>query len=243
MRLLNSIIKLIFPPKCPLCEKIVEEDETLCKDCWEKIKFIKEPFCDKCSSPLDYKASSKVICAHCLQTKPLYIKLRSAVVYNSFVSKIIFKFKFYDKIHLKRFMAKVMVNAAQDIIKDIDILIPIPLHKKRLIFRKYNQSLLLAEEIAKITNKQVIYNFLYKNKHTIPQVKLKQKDRIKNIKGKFSINKNYLKEIDKYTNLNFALIDNVVTTGSTIKECIKVLNKVGIKNVYVISFAKTFYKH
>lgn len=243
MRLLNFIIKLIFPPKCPLCEKIVEEDETLCKDCWEKIKFIKEPFCDKCSSPLEYKASKKVICAHCIQTKPLYVKLRSAVVYNSFVSKIIFKFKFYDKIHLKKFMAKLMVNAAQDIIKDIDILIPIPLHKKRLIFRKYNQSLLLVEEIAKLTNKQVIYNFIYKNKHTVPQVKLKQKDRIENIKGKFSINENYLKEIDKYKNLNFAIIDDVVTTGSTIKECIKVLNKAGIKNVYVISFAKTFYKH
>lgn len=243
MKLLNFIIKLIFPPKCPLCEKIVEEDETLCKDCWEKIKFIKEPFCDKCSSPLEYKASKKVICAHCIQTKPLYVKLRSAVVYNSFVSKIIFKFKFYDKIHLKKIMAKLMVEASKDIMDDIDILIPIPLHKKRLIFRKYNQSLLLAEEIAKLTNKQVIYNFIYKNKHTVPQVKLKQKDRIENIKGKFSINKEYLDKIKEYKNLNFAIIDDVVTTGSTIKECIKVLNKAGIKNVYVISFAKTFYKH
>ena len=140
-------------------------------------------------------------------------------------------------------MAKLMVEASKDIIDNIDILIPIPLHKKRLIFRKYNQSLLLAEEIAKLTNKKVIYNFLYKNKHTVPQVKLKQKDRIENIKGKFSINKEYLDKIKEYKNLNFALVDDVVTTGSTIKECIKTLNKSGIKNIYVISFAKTFYKH
>lgn len=241
MKFLETIIKLIFPPKCILCEKIVEQDNTLCEKCWEKIKFIKEPFCDKCSSPLEYKVSDKVICTNCIKNKPLYIKLRSAVVYNSFSSKIIFRFKFYDKIYLKKFMAKTMVQSASDIIDKIDVIISVPLHKKRLIFRKYNQSLLLANEIGKITNKKVIYNFLLKNKHTIPQAKLNQKDRIKNLKGKFLINPIYLQEIEKYKNLNFVLIDDVITTGSTITECIKTLNNAGIKNVYVITFAKTSY--
>ena len=241
MKFLETIIKLIFPPKCVLCEKIVEQDNTLCEKCWEKIKFIKEPFCDKCSSPLEYKVSDKVICANCIKNKPPYIKLRSAVVYNSFSSKIIFRFKFYDKIYLKKFMAKTMIQSASDIIDKIDVIISVPLHKKRLIFRKYNQSLLLANEIGKITNKKVIYNFLLKNKNTIPQAKLNQKDRIKNLKGKFLINPIYLQEIEKYKDLNFVLIDDVITTGSTITECIKTLNNAGIKNVYVITFAKTSY--
>ena len=238
----DKIIKLIFPPKCVLCGKIVETDDTLCCDCWKKVEFIHKPFCDKCSTPFEFKISEDDICLACIKNKPLYIKARSAFVYDNEISKLIFKFKFYDKMYLKRFMAKCMVNASADIIDKIDIFIPIPLHKKRLIFRKYNQSLLLANEIAKLTNKNVIYNFLCKTKHTAPQATLKQSDRKSNLKNKFAFNEEYLDRISEFKNLNFAIIDDVMTTGSTINECIKVLNDVGIKNVYAMTFAKTVLK-
>lgn len=236
---LTKLLKLIFPPKCVLCGKIIEDDDTLCHDCWSKVKFIERPYCSKCSTPLEFCVSGDDICIPCLVNKPLFIKSRSAVIYDEEVSKIIFNFKFHDKTYLKRFIGKCMFRASADIIDNIDILIPIPLHKKRLIFRKYNQSLLLANEIAKLSNKKVIHDFLCKTKHTVPQASLKQADRKKNLKNKFIINKKYLKNIDVYKNLNFAIIDDVMTTGSTINECIKVLNKSGIKNVYSITFAKT----
>jgi len=239
LRLLKKFTNLIFPPKCLLCEKIIEDEDTLCCDCWKKITFIKRPFCDKCSAPFDFNIDDDSVCVPCIKNKPLYIKARSAVVYNNYVAKIIFKFKFYDKIHIKRFMAKCMVSAADDIFKDIDILIPTPLHKKRLIYRKYNQSLLLANEIARLTNKRVLYNFLYKTTHTTPQAHLKQLDRKSNLRNKFAINQEYLDVIGNYRNLNFAIIDDVITTGSTVNECIRAMNDVGINNVYAISFAKT----
>ena len=236
---INKLIKLIFPPKCVLCKKIIETDDMLCPDCWSKISFIKKPYCNKCSTPFDFQVNDNDICLSCIKNKPLYIKARSAVVYDDNVSKIIFDFKFHDKLHLKRFMAKCMYNASIDILDNIDILIPVPLHKKRLIFRKYNQSLLLAKEIGKLSNKNVICDFLYKTKHTTPQVKLKSIDRKNNLKNKFAVKDKYLKEIEKYKNLNFAIVDDVLTTSSTVNECIKALNKIGIKNVYVITFAKT----
>lgn len=214
----------------------------MCSKCWEKVEFIHKPFCNKCSTPLQVKISEDDLCASCLKEIPLYVKSRSAVVYNDESAKIIFKFKFYDGIYAKRFMAKNMFKASQDIINDIDILIPVPLHKKRLIFRKYNQALILANEIGKLSNKKVIYNFLIKRKHTTPQAKLKQTERVKNLKDKFCINPKYLKDISDYKNLNFAIIDDVMTTGSTINECIKILNKAGIKSVYAITFAKTVKK-
>lgn len=238
-RFLKKIIGLIFPPKCVLCEKIVEDEDTLCLDCWKKIRFIKKPFCDKCSTPFDFNIDDHAVCFACLKNQPLYKKARSAVVYNSHTAKIIFKFKFYDKTHLKRFMAKCMAKAASDILPDIDVLIPIPLHKRRLIYRKYNQSLLLANEIAKLSGKTVIRDFLYKTKHTAPQASLKQADRKSNLRDKFAINPKYLAQIEAYKNLNFAIVDDVITTGSTVNECVKVLNGAGIKNVYAISFAKT----
>lgn len=235
----TKLINLIFPPKCILCGKVVEEYDTLCHDCWKDIEFIQKPFCSKCSSPLQMEISEDDLCANCLKNPPLYIKSRSAMVYSDETAKIIFKFKFYDKPHIKKFMAKTMVKASQDIIKNVDILIPIPLHKKRLIFRRYNQALILANEIGKLTNKNVVYNFLVKKKHTIPQAKLKGVERAKNLKDKFCINSKYLKNIKNYEALNFAIIDDVMTTGSTVNECVKVLHEVGIKNVYVITFAKT----
>ncbi|MDD2840095.1 MAG: ComF family protein [Rickettsiales bacterium] len=235
----TKFINLIFPPKCLLCGKIVEEYNTLCHDCWHNIQFIQKPFCNKCSTPLQLRISDNDLCGNCLKNPPLYTKSRSAIAYNEETAKIIFKFKFYDKPHIKKFMAKTMIKASQDILNNIDILIPIPLHKKRLIFRKYNQALLLANEIGKLSNKKVIYNFLLKKKHTTPQAKLKEVERAKNLKDKFCINSKYLKNIRNYKNLNFAIIDDVMTTGSTINECVKILNKVGIKNVYAITFAKT----
>ena len=241
-KIFNKILKVIFPPKCVLCDKIIEDEDSLCSDCWKKIKFIKEPFCNKCSTPFEFEVSDDDICLSCMKNKPLYIKSRSAVVYDSEVSKIIFKFKFYDKLHLKRFMGKCMCRASSDIIDNIDILIPIPLHKKRLIYRKYNQSLLLANEIAKNSGKIVIHDFLYKIKYTVPQASLKQSERQTNLKNKFAINPKYLNDIEKYKNLGFAIVDDVITTGSTVNECIKILNKAGINKVYSISFAKTVIK-
>ena len=239
MNIFKKILNLIFPPKCCSCEKIVEDEDTLCTECWEKINFIHKPFCSKCSSPMEFNISDSDICINCMNNEPLYIKLRSAVVYNKFSSRIIFKFKFFDKIYLKRFMAKCMAKASEDIIDDIDIFIPIPLHKKRLIMRKYNQSQILADELSKITKKDTIYDFLYKNSHTTPQAKLKKSERLKNLKNKFSINQKYIKNIEEYKNKRFAIVDDVVTTGSTINECVNVLNQAGIKNVYAITFAKT----
>lgn len=235
----TKIMDFLFPPKCVLCGKIIEDKNSLCTDCWKKIYFIKKPYCDKCSSPFEFQISSNDLCLSCIKSKPLFIKSRSAVIYNEYAAKIIFRFKFYDKIELRTFLAKSMINAAFDIIDNIDIFIPIPLHKKRLIMRKYNQSLILAETIAKITGKKLINDFLCKKKHTTPQAKLKQKDRIKNLKNIFAVKDKYSNNINEYKNLNFAIVDDVMTTGSTINECIKELNGAGIKNVYAITFAKT----
>ena len=239
IKFLKNSINLLFPPKCVYCGKIVEDYDTLCEDCWKKIKFIEKPFCDKCSTPLQEKVSEHDLCAKCLKEHNYFIKARSAVIYNKESAKIILWYKIYDKIHLKKFISKLMFNAAKDIINDIDVFIPVPLHKKRLIFRRYNQALFLAEEIAKLSNKTIIKDFLQRNKYTPPQSKLKRNERIVNLKNKFKINEKYLKAIDNYKNLNFAIVDDVMTTGSTINECIKAMNKCGIKNVYAITFAKT----
>ena len=238
----KKILKIIFPPKCLICGKIIENDNSFCCECWKKIAPIEKPYCSKCSTPLDFKVSDSDLCGSCLKNNYSFIKSRSAFAYNNIISKVVFKYKFYDDISLAKFMSHKMVHASRDIIDNIDMLVVVPMHKKRLIFRKYNQALLLANEISKITLKPVINDFLIKTKHTTPQAKLKQKNRKTNVVNTFSINKKYLNDIDSYINIRFAIVDDVMTTGSTLNECTKALNKVGINNVYVITFAKTVMK-
>jgi ComF family protein len=189
---------------------------------------------------MDFKISDDDICLKCAKEQPLYIKARSAFVYNNFISKLIMRFKFYDETYLKTFMAKNMLDASIDIIDKIDILIPVPLHKSRLRQRKYNQSLLLCKEIAGMSGKVIIGDFLLKTKQTTAQAELKQNARKENLKNNFMVNEKYLME--EYKNKTFAIVDDVMTTGTTINECIKVLNKKGIKNVYAMTFAKTKFK-
>jgi ComF family protein len=237
---MEKFLKIIFPPKCVLCGKKVNEANTLCNKCWNEVKPIQKPFCSKCSSPLEIDVDENHICLACMKNKPNYIKLRSAFAYNDAVAKIVSKFKFSDAVYLRSFMAKNILRAGVDIIDDINIFIPVPLHLKRLRERKYNQSLLLCNELAKMTNKKVIADFLLKTKHTLPQVGLSETERETNLKNKFFVNQSYV--LADYKNFNFAIVDDVVTTGSTINECIKTLNDFGIKNVYALSFAKTTFK-
>ena len=238
---IKNVITLIYPNKCVLCNTIIKTNNSLCSNCWKKIHFIHKPFCYKCSRPFKNFINEKDICIKCLKNKPSYIQARSAIVYDTNVSKILFKFKFYGKTFLKKFIAKTMLNVSQDILNNIDIFIPVPLHKKRLIYRKYNQSLLICNELAKYTNKIVLYDFLQKIKHTQPQTTLKYKKKKKNLKNKFVLNTKYLSNIDFYKQYNFAIIDDVITTESTINECIKVMNKYGIYNIYVITFLKSIF--
>ncbi|MDR2527019.1 MAG: ComF family protein [Rickettsiales bacterium] len=236
MNFLKIFLRFLYPPKCVICGKIIQEYDALCENCWSNVKQIVRPFCNKCSSPIEFDISEDSICGACMKEEPKYIKARSAFIYNKAISNVITRFKFFDETYLKRFMALNMVRASQDILDNIDILIPVPLHKKRLRQRKYNQSLLLCEEISKLTKKSFISDFLYKKKHTKQQSSLRKRERLLNLRGKFAVSEKYL---GQYADKNIAIVDDVMTTGTTINECIKAMNKNKIKNIYVITFAKT----
>jgi ComF family protein len=241
-KILQKFLNFIYPPLCVFCKKLIEDENAfLCVECWSKLKFIQEPCCNICSTPLKYKISENDICASCIKQIPLYNKAKAVFVYNDAIAKLIYKFKYYDNTHLSDFFAKIMVKRAGDILNKIDIIIPTPLHKKRLEIRKYNQSGLLATKISKLSKKQCVVDLLQRKKHVAPQVKLKGERRITNLKSVFQINPKY---VDKkknlcYTNKSYLLIDDVMTTGTTINECVKILLRKGAKSVYALTIAKT----
>ncbi len=237
LNFIKQIINAIIPPRCLVCSKAVNFDNHLCVECFEKITFITTPYCKHCGTPFARTVSDgEKFCIHCLDEKNKdNIRIsRSAVVYDEFSKKIILDFKFLDHIENKKLMANWLNMASSDIFNlGVDLIIPVPLHFLRILSRKYNQSAILADELAKIRKIDVAFDCLKKTKRTLPQVMCSGAERKKNIKGAFKVY-----NIQKIKGKRILLIDDVYTTGSTLKECAKVLIKAGAKSVDTLTVAK-----
>lgn len=251
----TKILDFIYPHQCPCCKKILTSGGKFCQNCWQEIQIINKPYCEICHNPLEYTVniskkteknlSKKIICAKCLGKKPIFTKSRSVFAYNHYAARLIFGLKYYDKMHTAKFCAEYMANLVDDF-DSPDFFVPVPLHKKRLLKRKYNQAALLCNELTKITSIPSHIDILQRTKHTRPQVELKGKARTQNIKKAIVLNPNYLDNsknsnqlIPDLYNKNAIIVDDVMTTGATIKECAKPLLQAGVKNIYALTVART----
>lgn len=232
----RKIIDAILPPRCLVCGKVINSDNSLCNDCFNNITFISSPYCKKCGAPLVDGVLDDLLCIKCLniKNKNVFRLSRSAIVYDEFSKKIILDFKFLDHLENKDLLVNWLIMAGKDIFEEgVDLIIPVPLHFTRILKRKYNQSAILAKDVALRKNIDIAFNALYKVKMTSPQVKCVGKERKKNLKGAFCVkNKKLIK------GKRILIIDDVYTTGSTLKECAKVLLKSGAKSVDTLTVAK-----
>ena len=235
-KIFNIFLEILYPYRCPSCKKIVHTNYVFCLDCWKKLRFIKKPICNICGDIFQFSINNIALCGKCLKEKPIYDKALSCFVYNKTISKAIFEFKFYQKTFLSKFFAKFIIINIKEIIDDIDYIVPIPMNIKRLRWRGFNQSLLLVKSVAKLINKPFISNLIIKTKHTKAQAKLKNKERKVNLNSVFKINKRYLELVK---NKNILIVDDVITTGTTVNKCSKVLKEAGVNKVYITSIAKT----
>jgi len=233
--LITKLVDIVLPPRCIGSGEIVDIQGAISPKFWEELQFIDKPFCDKCSIPFSFDSGEGAICARCMDDMPYYDRSRSAVVYNDASRKVILNFKFNDKTHYALTFVPWMLRAGADILEDADYIIPVPLHQKKLRFRKFNQSAILAEEIAIRSNKKYLFDGLLRIRETTPQKGLNKKDRLKNISGAFAINQKYTEAIQ---GKNIIIVDDIFTTGATLNECAKVLKDAGANEVNVLAIAR-----
>lgn len=231
---LQKIIDVILPPRCLLCGKVLTDSNGLCGECFNKIKFISTPYCLKCGNPLPSGKSLKN-CALCISNNKNPFRMqRSRVYYDDASRPLIVNFKFHDKTENAEFFARWLLTAGHDIWEQgADILVPVPIHVSRLRERKFNQSALLCRELSKLTHMPVEYKVLQKHKKTKPQVECSGIARTRNVKNAFCIN-----DSGKIKDKRIVLVDDVMTTGSTLTECAKVLLKAGAKSVDALTIAR-----
>ncbi len=214
--MLKTLIDIIYPIRCPICGDIVNpRGELVCPPCKLKLIPIEEPRCKKCSKPIE--SEEKEFCHDCERKHYHYVKGYALWVYDSYMKKSIGDFKFHGRREYSEFYVYEIIKRYGKEIKNIspDVLAPIPIHKTKQLNRGYNQADILAKGIGKKLNIPVLSHLLQRDKKTLPQKQLNDKERLKNLEKAFSYSK---EESMQYRNIirKIMLIDDIYTTGSTI---------------------------
>ena len=145
---LRAVIDVIAPPNCLVCRERVLEPAALCPQCWKKITFIEAPCCDRLGIPFAYDQGDGALSAAAIADPPVWDRARSATAFNATSRELVHALKYQDRHEAALLMSRLMLRAAKPLLDGADAIVPVPLHRRRLWFRRYNQSALLAQRLA-----------------------------------------------------------------------------------------------
>jgi len=236
MTIFSHFLNLLFPPQCLNCDVLVPTHGTLCLPCWQKVAFITEPMCTRCGLPFDYKMGEDALCGECMREQPDYSRARSAFKYDEHSKSLILKLKYHDQLQLAPIYGAWLAKAGKELVAASDVIVPVPLHYWRFVGRRYNQSALLAQALAKASGLMLLPDGLVRTRRTPPQAGLTRTQRLNNVKGAFATNPRHTARLKGKTVL---LVDDVMTTGATLNQCAKALLKAGTQSVNVLTLSRT----
>jgi ComF family protein len=232
---LRGIASLLYPPSCTICSASVDLGEYLCDECDAKVCRIVRPFCDKCSEPFDGAITTTFACANCAHRTLYFEAAVSAFRSRGIVRHVILNFKYGRQIHLRHLVARWLVAAFDDERlreRQFDAIVPVPLHPARQRERGFNQAALLAEWLSSHLSVP-LRPALQRIHYTTTQTAFDRSERMQNLRGAFRLRKKA--DVRKSRVL---LIDDVLTTGSTLSECARILKEGGAQSVYAATAAR-----
>jgi ComF family protein len=225
----------LFPDTCLSCRMHVSTRGTLCPECWNRLHFISEPVCDVTGVPFQHDFGNRMVSAEALANPPLYRKARAALLHAGIARQLVQRLKYSDQTELAPWMAKWMMRAGAELIADCRVVIPVPLHARRYLIRRYNQSAELGRAIAAASGLEFEPGALARTRPTRQQVGLSATERASNVRGAFRVPTQM--EIS-VSGRNILLIDDVFTTGATITAATKALLHAGAHHVDVLTFSR-----
>ena len=232
---IRGLVSLVYPPSCTICSAPVEFSEYLCADCEAKLFRIVPPFCAKCSEPFDGAITTTFACANCAHRVLYFDAAVSAYRSRGIARHVILNFKYGRQIHLRHLVGRWLISALDDSrLRDrrFDVIVPVPLHPARERERGFNQAALLADRIGPHLGLPV-RRVLQRVRFTTTQTAFDRAERIQNLRHAFRLRKKT--DVRK---LDVLLIDDVLTTGSTLSECARVLKENGALSVYAATAAR-----
>jgi ComF family protein len=230
-----ALLDQLYPPVCLSCDKPVATADALCADCFKALRPITAPLCPVLGLPFEASLGPDARSAEAIADPPPFDRARSAVVYNDIARALVGKLKYGDRPEIARFCARLIVQAGHELWGPDAILVPVPLHRRRQFSRRYNQSTELARALSRLTGIPVDPLLALRKKHTRQQVGLSGDARQRNVAGAFAPHPDVLLRLK---GRRIILVDDVITTGSTVKAVTRALKSGGADRIDVVSFAR-----
>lgn len=226
----DRLLNLIYPARCPVCGEIaVPFGSLICPDCEKKLPVIRGARCKRCSKPIEEEEAE--YCYDCRKRSFLCESGFAVFRYNGLMSESVAGFKFRGRREYASYYSARMAGEAARFLQICrpELLIPVPLHKKRYAARGYNQAGLLAEGISRITGIPCA-DCLERKKNTRPQKQLKCTGRAKNVGDAFAVSERRWEQLPDLPR-SAVIVDDIYTTGSTVEACARVLKDAGVRHV------------
>jgi len=229
-QVLRIIQKLLYPPRCVCCDALLGRlEDGCCPQCDARLPRILGPVCMKCGKPV--VSNEKEYCDDCRKYAHIFDRGIAAFTYTGSLRRSVYRMKRQNRRDYLSFYAKEMTGVLQTVLSvwRPEILIPVPMHRRKKRCRGYNQAELLAEEISRLTGIRAEKNVLRCTRMHSEQKMLSRKDRRKNLKGCFAVSEECQKQFARVL-----LVDDVYTTGSTLDEIADVLKRAGVKQIFFV---------
>ncbi len=227
------VLDALLPPQCLACGGLVAEPGALCGPCWERVDFIAAPYCACCGLPFELDAGPDALCGGCTREPPEFARARAAFRYDDHGKQLILRFKHADRLDMAPTLARWLLRAGAGLVAEADLIAPVPLHWLRLFRRRYNQAALLANALAELTGRPCFPDLLVRGRRTPSQGAMGRRQRRKNVRGAFAV-----RDPAMVAGRRVLLIDDVLTTGATVAECARVLDRAGAAAVDVLTLAR-----
>jgi ComF family protein len=237
-RLSDELLLFLYPPTCAGCGEPVAPAEPLgfCPRCRDSLELGGSPCCPTCGLPLSPEAPEPYQCGACLEGLYRFDRARAAGPYRGLLREVIHRFKYEGHISLARPLAQLLLPVARELctLHEIHVVVPVPLHPRRLRDRGFNQAALLARRVGSSINLPVRYTVLRRRRWTAPQIGLSPRERAQNVRGAFAVSEPAL-----VRSRGVMLVDDVFTTGETVDQCVRELKRGGAREVVVLTVART----
>lgn len=241
--LLRGLRDLVFPPGCLLCGNFIDAAESgltpferaFCAECRDGFPTVPPAHCRVCGRPFQTTLPTVHACGHCRKTPPRYDQAVAVGLYRDGLRKAVHHFKYNGRTEFARPLAAFMASRLESPFypPQSDLILPVPLHRRRLRQRGFNQALLLARALYPAHRSRIQYDLLVRNRWTEPQVNLKGRERRDNVRRAFTVT-----DPSRVKGSSVTLVDDVYTTGATANECARVLKKAGAAQVRILTLAR-----
>ncbi len=238
---LQSAIHFLYPPRCLACGVETGSDHALCGPCWQDTPFVTGLVCDGCGLPLPGEdTGDRVLCDACLDDPHPWGRARAPLLYEGAARKMVLALKHGDRLDLVHPLARWMVPLARDVAPQGQapggrLVVPVPLHRLRLLRRRFNQAALLGREVARMCDMPFCPDALMRRRRTIPQEGMGRVERFANQNGAFAL---HPRRRDLVRGKGILLVDDVLTSGATLRGCAQALLAGGAVQVNCVVLAR-----